>query len=167
MRNGRELGDRHTRSGDSRHRRRGRCRRGRALDSHDAVLGRGHHRYGHDSARARTDDERGQDWRKLGQGAAGSTTATTATTAITAWRSISGAERTKPEGRQYVTGSERLWGHFTRELVLGDHLDTESIQASYVDGVLRLDIAVAESAKPRRIQVAVNRGGKDPKELTS
>ncbi|RKS17922.1 HSP20 family protein, partial [Arthrobacter sp. AG1021] len=77
------------------------------------------------------------------------------------------AERTKPEGRQYVTGSERLWGHFTRELVLGDHLDTESIQASYVDGVLRLDIAVAESAKPRRIQVAVNRGGKDPKELTS
>ncbi|NAZ15098.1 Hsp20 family protein [Glutamicibacter soli] len=77
------------------------------------------------------------------------------------------AERTKPEGRQYVTGSERLWGHFTRELVLGDHLDTESIQASYVDGVLRLDIAVAESAKPRRIQIAVNRGGKDPKELTS
>ena len=77
------------------------------------------------------------------------------------------AERTKPEGRQYVTGSERLWGHFTRELVLGDHLDTESIQASYVDGVLRLDIAVAESAKPRRIQVSVNRGGKDPKELTS
>ncbi|RBM01547.1 hypothetical protein C1H84_06745 [Glutamicibacter soli] len=77
------------------------------------------------------------------------------------------AERTKPEGRQYVTGSERLWGHFTRELVLGDHLDTESIQASYVDGVLRLDIDVAESAKPRRIQVAVNRGGKDPKELTS
>ncbi|MGP7814641.1 Hsp20/alpha crystallin family protein [Glutamicibacter soli] len=77
------------------------------------------------------------------------------------------AERTKPEGRQYVTGSERLWGHFTRELVLGDHLDTESIQASYVDGVLRLDIAVAESAKPRRIQVAVNGGGKDPKELTS
>ncbi|WP_022876919.1 Hsp20/alpha crystallin family protein (plasmid) [Glutamicibacter mishrai] len=77
------------------------------------------------------------------------------------------AERTKPEGRQHITGSERLWGHFTRELILGDHLDTESIQASYVDGVLKLDIAVAESAKPRRIQVAVNRSGKDPKELTS
>lgn len=77
------------------------------------------------------------------------------------------AERAKPEGRQHVTGSERLWGHFNRELVLGEHLDTESIQASYADGVLRLDIAVAESAKPRRIQVAVNRGGKDPKELTS
>ncbi len=77
------------------------------------------------------------------------------------------AERAKPEGRQLITGSERRWGHFTRELVLGEHLDTESIQASYVDGVLRLDIAVAESAKPRRIQVAVNRGRKDPKELTS
>ncbi|GEM_PF-1426590 len=77
------------------------------------------------------------------------------------------AERTKPEGRQHITGSERLWGHFTRELILGDHLDTESIQASYVDGVLKLDIAVAESAKPRRIQVAVNRSSQDPKELTS
>ena len=77
------------------------------------------------------------------------------------------AERTKPEGRQHIAGSERLWGHFTRELILGDHLDTESIQASYVDGVLKLDIAVAESAKPRRIQVAVNRSSQDPKELTS
>lgn len=77
------------------------------------------------------------------------------------------AERPKPEGRQLLSGSERLWGHFTRELVLGDHLDTNSIHASYIDGVLRLDIAVAESAKPRRIQVAVGRRGQDPKELTS
>lgn len=77
------------------------------------------------------------------------------------------AERARPEGRQHVVGSERLWGHFTRELMLGDHLDTESIQASYVDGVLRVDIAVAESAKPRRIQVSVGRQGQDPKEISS
>ncbi|MGQ3382132.1 Hsp20/alpha crystallin family protein [Glutamicibacter sp. TV12E] len=77
------------------------------------------------------------------------------------------AERAKPEGRQHLTGSERLWGHFTRELVLGDHLDTESIQATYVDGVLRLDIALAESAKPRRIQVAAAKRPEDPKEITS
>src|SRR5690606_38847687 len=76
------------------------------------------------------------------------------------------AERAKPEGRQYITCSERLWGHFTRELMLGEHLDTESIQASYADGVLRLDIAVAESAKPRRIQVAVGRATQNPKQLT-
>jgi len=77
------------------------------------------------------------------------------------------AERAKPEGRQHITGSERLWGHFTRELVLGDHLDTESIQASYVDGVLRVDIALAESAKPRRIHVAAAKHAQDPKEITS
>ncbi len=77
------------------------------------------------------------------------------------------AERAKPEGRQHITGSERLWGHFTRELVLGDHLDTESIQASYVDGVLRVDIALAESAKPRRIQVTAAKPAQDPKEITS
>lgn len=77
------------------------------------------------------------------------------------------AERTKPEGRQHITGSQRLWGHFTRELILGDHLDTEHIEASYTDGVLRLDIAVAESAKPRRIPISLRRRGEDPKELTS
>ncbi|MNW67450.1 18 kDa heat shock protein [compost metagenome] len=60
-----------------------------------------------------------------------------------------------------------MWGHFTRELVLGDHLDAESIQATYVDGVLRLDIALAESAKPRRIQVAAAKRTEDPKEITS
>ena len=77
------------------------------------------------------------------------------------------AERVKPGDRQHIAGSERLWGHFTRELILGDHLDTESIQATYVDGVLRVDIAVAESAKARRIQVAVGQGKKNPKEITS
>jgi HSP20 family protein len=42
--------------------------------------------------------------------------------------------------------------------VLGENLDTEKINASYSEGVLRLRIPVAERAKPRKI--SIDRGGK-------
>ncbi|MFC7510992.1 Hsp20/alpha crystallin family protein [Streptomyces thermocarboxydus] len=44
-------------------------------------------------------------------------------------------------------------GNFSRQLFLGDTLDTERIDAQYDAGVLTLRIPVAESAKPRRIQI--------------
>ena len=47
-------------------------------------------------------------------------------------------------------------GVFSRQLVLGDNLDTEHITAGYHAGVLSLDIPVAEKAKPRKITVASN-----------
>jgi HSP20 family protein len=37
--------------------------------------------------------------------------------------------------------------------MLGDTLDTENVTASYHAGVLRLEIPVAEAAKPRKITV--------------
>jgi HSP20 family protein len=49
--------------------------------------------------------------------------------------------------------AERPRGVFSRQLVLGDNLDTEHITASYDAGVLSLDIPVAEMAKPRKISV--------------
>jgi len=49
--------------------------------------------------------------------------------------------------------SERPYGTFSRELFLGENLDTEQIDASYVDGVLTLRIPVAEKAKPRKIEI--------------
>ncbi len=52
-----------------------------------------------------------------------------------------------------VLASERPHGTFTRSLFLGDNLDTERIDADYVDGVLTLTIPVAEVAKPRKITV--------------
>ena len=52
--------------------------------------------------------------------------------------------------------AERPRGVFSRQLVLGDNLDTEHIAASYQAGVLRLDIPVAEAAKPRKIPVTSN-----------
>jgi HSP20 family protein len=49
--------------------------------------------------------------------------------------------------------SERPMGVFTRQLFLGDTLDTDNLQATYEDGVLALRIPVSEQAKPRKISV--------------
>jgi HSP20 family protein len=54
--------------------------------------------------------------------------------------------------------AERPWGEFTREVLLGDNLDTSQIQAEYDAGVLTVSIPVAEHAKPRRIDVTVREG---------
>jgi HSP20 family protein len=50
--------------------------------------------------------------------------------------------------------AERPHGSYTRQLFLGDTLDTERIEAEYRDGVLTLTIPVAERAKPRKVQIA-------------
>ena len=50
--------------------------------------------------------------------------------------------------------SERTLGVFSRQLFLGDTLDTDNIAADYAAGVLTLRIPVAERAKPRTISVA-------------
>lgn len=65
-------------------------------------------------------------------------------------------------GREMVT-AERPRGVFSRQLFLGENLDTDKITADYRDGVLRLTIPVAEKAKPRRIQVSHSGGGKSIK----
>lgn len=49
--------------------------------------------------------------------------------------------------------SERPLGVFSRQLFLGDALDTSGIQASYDNGVLVVRIPVAEQAKPRKVTV--------------
>lgn len=59
--------------------------------------------------------------------------------------------------------AERPRGHFSRQLVLGENLDTENITANYTDGVLALEIPVAESAKPRKIEIG---RGSDSKSIT-
>src|ERR1700710_1976463 len=53
------------------------------------------------------------------------------------------AERAALGGHQELLASERPRGVFTRELILGDNLDTERIFASYESGVLTVKIPVA------------------------
>lgn len=52
-----------------------------------------------------------------------------------------------------VLVAERPQGSFTRQLVLGEGLDTSAVEADYSNGVLHLRIPVAQAAQPRRIQV--------------
>ena len=66
------------------------------------------------------------------------------------------AERPARATDAELISAERARGIFSRQLVLGDSLDTERIAASYDAGVLTLRIPVAEKAKPRKI--AVNHG---------
>ena len=63
------------------------------------------------------------------------------------------AERVSRNGDWEMLASERPRGRFSRQLVLGDNLDLERIEASYEGGVVRLTVPVAEKAKPRKIQL--------------
>jgi HSP20 family protein len=60
--------------------------------------------------------------------------------------------------------AERPLGVFSRQLFLGDTLDTDHITADYDAGVLTLRIPVAAKAKPRRVQIS---GGSQASSLTS
>jgi HSP20 family protein len=66
------------------------------------------------------------------------------------------AERTAPPMSEDIEPviSERPYGTFSRQVLLGTNLDTEAIQAEYEAGVLTVMIPVAEHAKPRRIAVS-------------
>ena len=64
------------------------------------------------------------------------------------------AERPTRASDADLIAAERPRGVFSRQLVLGDSLDTDRIQASYDAGVLSLSIPVAERAKPRKIAIA-------------
>jgi HSP20 family protein len=55
--------------------------------------------------------------------------------------------------------AERPLGVFSRQLFLGDTLDTDRIDAGYDAGVLTLRIPIAEKAKPRRIAITNSDSG--------
>jgi HSP20 family protein len=69
------------------------------------------------------------------------------------------AERPTLNGDREVIAAERPRGVLSRQLILGDNLDTENVEASYNSGVLTLRIPVAEQAKPRKIMISSDDGG--------
>ena len=64
------------------------------------------------------------------------------------------AERPALNGDRELIAAERQRGVFSRQLILGDNLDTENVGASFEGGVLTVRIPVAEQAKPRKIQIS-------------
>jgi HSP20 family protein len=78
----------------------------------------------------------------------------------------------KAERRPTETGgdvelqvAERPNGAFSRQLFLGDTLDTDRIAAEYEAGVLTLRIPIAEKAKPRRISIGT--GNSEQKQINA
>jgi len=63
------------------------------------------------------------------------------------------AERPTRASDAELVAAERPRGVFSRQLILGDNLDTQRITAGYEAGVLALTIPVAEQAKPRKISI--------------
>jgi len=75
------------------------------------------------------------------------------------------AERAARASDAELIAAERPRGVFSRQLVLGDNLDTQHITASYDSGVLSLAVPVAEHAKPRKIAVTSN--GEDRRSINA
>jgi HSP20 family protein len=64
-------------------------------------------------------------------------------------------ERKAPEVKdEKFHRRERAFGHFNRLVSLPDRVDAEKIEASLKDGILRVTLPKAESAKPRSIKVS-------------
>ncbi|HMI34266.1 MAG TPA: Hsp20/alpha crystallin family protein [Propionibacteriaceae bacterium] len=63
------------------------------------------------------------------------------------------ADRAALNGEVELIAAERPSGVFSRQLILADNVDLDKISASYHDGVLSLEVPVAEEAKPRKIAV--------------
>lgn len=75
------------------------------------------------------------------------------------------AERRAPlaDSAERVVG-ERSYGVFSRQLFLGDTLDSDRLTADYDAGVLTLRIPIAEKAKPRKVEI---RGGSDRMQISA
>ena len=70
------------------------------------------------------------------------------------------AERTPRYGdSEQVIVAERPQGSFTRQLSLGEGLDSENLTASYADGVLHVTIPASPKARARRVEITRPAGG--------
>lgn len=75
------------------------------------------------------------------------------------------AERKPPVGDNAERViDERTYGVFSRQLFLGETLDSDQLTADYTAGVLTLKIPIAEKAKPRKVEIS---GGQDRREINA
>lgn len=61
---------------------------------------------------------------------------------------------------------ERRYGRMQRSFMLPNNLDTDQVEATYNNGLLRITIPKSESAKPRKISVK-GEGASGGREITS
>jgi HSP20 family protein len=70
-------------------------------------------------------------------------------------------QRSADDGTEMLV-AERPHGTFSRQLFLGETLDTDRIDANYANGVLTLRVPIAEKAKPRRLAVTARDASSGP-----
>ena len=64
--------------------------------------------------------------------------------------------RFDPQEGDEVLAGERRQGRFTRQVFLGDTLDTGRVAADYHDGVLEVTIPMAEQARARKVEIGAS-----------
>jgi HSP20 family protein len=67
--------------------------------------------------------------------------------------SISGERPARHDDAEVVV-CERPHARFSRQLYLGENLETEGVEARYENGVLTIAIPVSQKARPRRIEIS-------------
>lgn len=67
---------------------------------------------------------------------------------------VTAAREQEASESETVLLRERAIGQVSRRVTLGEWLDADKVEASYVDGVLTVTVPVAEHAKPRRIEIS-------------
>ena len=66
---------------------------------------------------------------------------------------LKGQRPTDSEGADHVYRQERMTGEFSRTLSLADPVNPETVKAEYKDGVLKVTLEKAETAKARKIPI--------------
>ena len=66
----------------------------------------------------------------------------------------------KEEKEENFQRIERRYGSFSRSFTLPNTIDTENVKANYESGVLKIELAKREEAKPKQIKVSVVSGKK-------
>jgi HSP20 family protein len=67
--------------------------------------------------------------------------------------SVAAARYWQPAETQQVLAAERPTGRFQRQIQLGDRLDPDKVEARYDRGVLTVTIPIADTAKPRHVEI--------------
>jgi HSP20 family protein len=67
-----------------------------------------------------------------------------------------------PQEGEEALARERTHGSYTRQVLLGEALDADGVDATYEHGVLRVRVPLAERAKARKVEVKV---GQQPIEV--
>ena len=57
------------------------------------------------------------------------------------------------DGEIRVYAAERITGSFERSIRLPEFVDSEKIQAEFVNGLLKITVPKAQAARPRRIEI--------------